>query len=109
MTGALRRGGGHDLNSAELTGPGTFSRDPAGNLRFELHLGLKLGQTMPETSGTVPTNRHTTIPNDSRQISACFDDDPTFLKCEIAQPRQDAHLMSNRKGVGTGDHLEGLG
>ena len=31
---------------------------------FEPGLGLKLGQTKPKISGTVPTNRHTTIPND---------------------------------------------
>ncbi len=43
-------------------------------------MGLKLG------SGTVPTNRHTTIPNDSGPISACFDDDPKLLNCVIAQP-----------------------
>ncbi len=28
-------------------------------------LGLKLGQTKPEISGALPTNRHTAIPNDS--------------------------------------------
>ncbi len=34
----------------------------------------------------MPTNRHTTIPNNSRPISAFFDDDPKLLNCEIAQP-----------------------
>ena len=53
---------------------------------FELELGLKLGQSKPKISGTAPTNRHTTIPNDSGPISACFDDDPKLLNCEIAQP-----------------------
>ncbi len=28
---------------------------------FEADLGLKLGQTKPKISGTVPTDRHTTI------------------------------------------------
>ncbi len=53
---------------------------------FESDLGLKLGRTKPRISGTAPTNRHTTIPNDSGPISACFDDDPKLLNCEIAQP-----------------------
>ncbi len=53
---------------------------------FEPELGLKLGQTEPKISGTVPTNRHTTIPNDSGPVSACFDDDSKLLNCEIAQP-----------------------
>ncbi len=43
---------------------------------FEPDLGLKLGQTKPKISGTVPTNRHTTISSDSVPSSACFDDDP---------------------------------
>ncbi len=50
-------------------------------------MGLKRSQTKPKTPGTVPTDRHTTIPNDSGPISACFDDDPKLLHCEIAQPR----------------------
>jgi hypothetical protein len=37
---------------------------------FEPELHLKLGQTKPKISGTVPTNRHTTFPNDSGPISA---------------------------------------
>ncbi len=49
-------------------------------------LGLKLGQTKPQISGTVPTNRHTAIPNVSGPTSACFDDDPKLLNCKIAQP-----------------------
>ena len=36
--------------------------------------------------GAVPTNRHKPIPIDSGPISACFDDDPKLLNCEIAQP-----------------------
>ncbi len=52
---------------------------------FETDLGLKLGQTKPDISGTAPTNCYTTIPNDSGPNSACFDDDPKLLKCEIAQ------------------------
>ncbi len=54
---------------------------------FASDLGPKLGQTQPNISGTVPTNRHTKIPNDSGPISACVDDDPTILNCEIAHPK----------------------
>ncbi len=50
-------------------------------------LGLKLGKTEPEISGTVPTNWHTTIPKNSVPISACFDDDPRLLNSKIAEPR----------------------
>ncbi len=50
---------------------------------FDSQLGLKLGQTEPKMSGTVPTNRHTTIPNDAGPIAACFHNDPKFLNCEI--------------------------
>ncbi len=57
-------------------------KDPAGNLSrirpeildFEPEWGLKRSQTKPKVSVTVPTNRHTTIPNDSGAISACFDE-----------------------------------
>ncbi len=42
-------------------------------------------------SGTVFTNRHTTIPNDSGPISACFDDDANLFYCEIAQPSNSAY------------------
>jgi hypothetical protein len=48
----------------------------------------------------VPTDRRTTIPNDSVPISACFDDDPSFLNCEIAQPnkfRIDKHRRMTKK------------
>ncbi len=54
---------------------------------FKPDLGLKLGLTKPKISGTAPTDRHTTLPNDSGPISSCFDDDPKRLNCEIAQPR----------------------
>ena len=50
-------------------------------------MGLKQGQTKPKIYGTVPTDRHTTSPNDSGPIPACFDDGPKLLNCEIAQPR----------------------
>ena len=43
---------------------------------FEADLSLKLGQTKPKISGTVPTYRHTNIQNNCGAISACFDDDP---------------------------------
>ncbi len=53
---------------------------------FEPDLGLKLGPNKPTISVTVPANRTTTIQTDSGPISACFDDDPKLLNCEIAQP-----------------------
>jgi hypothetical protein len=52
-------------------------------------LGLKLGQSKPTMPGTVPTDRHTTIPIDSGPIpAALFDDDPELLNSEIAQPNR---------------------
>jgi hypothetical protein len=39
--------------------------DPAGNLRFQT-----------QNTGTVPTNRHTTIPSASGPVSVRVDDDP---------------------------------
>ncbi len=53
-----------------------------------MDLGPKLGQTKAKMPGTAPTDQHTMIPNDSGPISACFDDDPKLLHCEIAQPRE---------------------
>ncbi len=70
---------------AELQGPRKPFRIRPEIFVFEPDSGLKLDQTKPVLSGTVPTNRHTTIPNHSGPISACFDDDPK-LNCEIAQP-----------------------
>ncbi len=67
--------------------PETY-KDPAAVFDVEPDLGLKLGQTKPKISGTVPTKRHTTIPNDSGPMSACFDEDPKQINCEKAQPRQ---------------------
>ncbi len=49
-------------------------------------LGLKRSRDKPEIPGTVPTDRHTTIPNDSGPISACFHKDPKLFNSEIAQP-----------------------
>ncbi len=71
--------------SAELKGPRKLLRIRLENLDFEPDLGLKLGQTKPKIPGTVLTDRHTTTPNDSGQISACFDDDPKLFNCEITQ------------------------
>ena len=52
-------------------------------------MGLKLGQSKPTMPGTVPTDRHTTIPIDSGPIpAALFDDDPELLNSEIAQPNR---------------------
>ncbi len=72
------------LDSDELQGPRNILGLRQEICHFGPDLGLKLGKTNPQISGTVPTNRHTTIPNDPGPISACFDDDPTLLNCEIA-------------------------
>ncbi len=48
-------------------------------LDFDTDFGLRLGQTKPKIPGTVPTDRNTTIPNDSGPISGCLDDDPKLL------------------------------
>ncbi len=73
--------------SAELEGPRTLLRIRLGIFDFQLDFGLNLGQTKPKISGTVPTSRHTTNPNDSGSISESFNDDPKLKNCEIAQPR----------------------
>jgi hypothetical protein len=59
-------------------------------------MGLKLSQTKPKTSRTVPTNWHTTIQNNHGPISARFDDDPNLFKCETAQPRWILHSSTMR-------------
>ncbi len=74
------------LGSDELEGPRQLLRIRPAIFDFEPDLGLKLGQTKPKISGTAPTDRHTSIPNDFRPNSACFDDDPKLLNFEIAQP-----------------------
>ncbi len=73
-------------HSAELKSPRNLARIRTELFDFEPELGLKLDRYKPKISGTVPTNRHTMIPNDSGPIAACFDDDPKLLSCEIAQP-----------------------
>ncbi len=72
--------------TAELKEPRKLVRIRPEIFDFEPDLGLKLGQTKPKISGTVPTYPHTTIPNDSAQISVRFDNDPKRLNCKIAQP-----------------------
>ncbi len=62
--------------SAELKGPRTLVRIRAEVVESEPDLGLKLGQTKPKISCTIPTNGHTTIPNESGPISGSFFDDP---------------------------------
>ncbi len=71
---------------AALKGPRQMLRVRAEIFDFEQDLGLKLGQTKPKISGTVPPDRHTTIPIDSGPISTPLEDDPKLLNCEIAQP-----------------------
>ncbi len=85
------------LNSAELKGRRKRLRIRPEIFDFEPELGLKLDQTKPKISGTVPTNRQTTIPNDSEPISACFDDDPKLLHCEIAQPSQVMGVLNSKR------------
>ncbi len=65
---------------------------------FEPDLGLKLGQTKPQISSTVPTNRPTAVPNESVPISACFGDNPKLLNCGIAQPRPRGGLGAPKFG-----------
>ncbi len=64
-------------DSAELKGPRQLLRIRPGIFDFEPELGLKLRQIKHNIPCTVPTNRHATIPNESGQILACFNDDPT--------------------------------
>ena len=60
-------------DSAELKGPRKLRRIRPEIFAFEPDLGL----TTPDDSGaTVPTDRCTTILNDSGPMSACCDDDP---------------------------------
>ncbi len=76
---------------AELKGPRKLLRIRPEIFDLEPDLSLKLGQAKPKISGTVPTDGHTTIPNDSGPISSCFDDDPKLWKnCGIAQPNSGA-------------------
>ena len=49
---------------------------------FKPEWGPKLGQTKPKISGTVPTDRHTTLRNDSGPISECFNDASAESKCD---------------------------
>ncbi len=68
--------GPHGHVSAQLEWPRTLARIRPEVFDFELRLGLKRSHTKPKIPGTVPTDRRTTIPNDSGPISACFDDHP---------------------------------
>ncbi len=74
--GRLPAGPSPGTPSAEAKGPRKLLRVRPDIFDFQPDLGLQLGQTKPKISGTVPTNRHTTIPDDYGPISACFDDDP---------------------------------
>ncbi len=51
--------------SAELKMPGTLLRIRPEIFDFKPDLGLERGPTKPKIHGTVPTDRRTTIPNDS--------------------------------------------
>ncbi len=65
--------------SAELKGPRQLLRIRPEIFDFRPDLGLEGIKTKPKIPGTVPSDRHTTIPNDSGPISACSDDDPKLL------------------------------
>ncbi len=71
-------------NSAELKRPRKLLRIRPEILDVDPDLGLKLGKTKPKVPGTVPSDRHTTSPNDSGPISGCVPDDPKLVNCEIA-------------------------
>ena len=58
------------------------------SVRKSAILDLKLGHTQPKISCTIPTSRHTTIPNDSGSISACFKDEPTGPNRKQEKPRE---------------------
>ncbi len=73
--------------SAELKGPGKLLRIRPETLDFGPDLGLTGNKTKPKISGTVPTDRHTTSPNDSGRIAAFPQLNERNLNCEIAQPR----------------------
>ncbi len=77
---------GDAVYAAELKGPRKLLRIWPAIFDFESDLGRKRSQAKPKIPGRVPTDRHTTIPNVSGPIWACFDDDPKPSKCEIAQP-----------------------
>ncbi len=57
-----------DPLSAELKGPQQLLRTRPKIFDFDPDLGPKLGQTKPTISGTVPRQRHTTIPSDPTTI-----------------------------------------
>ncbi len=71
-----------ELAVQELEGPRKLRRIRPEIFGFEPDLGLQ----QPKIPGTVPTNGHTTIPNDSEPISTCFDGDSKLLHCETAWP-----------------------
>ncbi len=103
--------------SAKLKRPRKLERIRPKILEFEPDLYLKFGRTKTETSGTVPTNRHTTIPNYSGPISACFGDDPKLVNLRLRTylPRgpPGAYLSSGpricRFVVGPNGHAHGKG
>ncbi len=98
--------------SSRPVNPENGLRIRPGIFDFEPDLGLKLDQTEPKISGTVPISLQTTIPNDSGPISACFDGDPKLINCEIAQPLSSAGQSrpagpGGGRGVGAAEGLAG--
>ncbi len=100
--------------SAEQKGPRKLSRVRPEIFDFAPDLGLQVGQTNAKFSGTAPANRHATILNDSRPISPRFDDDPTLINCEIAQPTTGASCVepslgcTRRPGFRSWSNISGL-
>ncbi len=72
--------------SDDLKVPRTIFKDPAGNIKYRAGFGHEAVPNQAQHIRHGTTNRHTTILNDSGSISACFDDDPKLLNCEVAQP-----------------------
>ncbi len=89
--------------SAKLKGPRTLLRIRPEICDFQPDLGLKLGQSKPKISGTAPTDRHTTVPDESGPISACFDDDPKPLKCKISSA-ESSRRIPVATYTGAGEH-----
>ncbi len=81
------------IPSAQLKGTRKRLRIRPGVFDFEP------GQTKPKISGTVLTNRHTTIPNDSEPILAFFKDDPKNVRWLSRVPGKETGLVSSRLGA----------
>ena len=76
-----------EIVSAELKGPRKLRRIRSAIFDFEAELDPNRSQTKPKIPGTVPTDRRTTIPNDSYLDVGMFGRRSfLFFNCEIAHP-----------------------